>query len=76
VLDDPLEPPQRLGLVAPSRRDGLLVHLSETLPLSAAELARKLGLGFAETLARLTALELEGSAARRGEGYIRKLRRE
>ena len=76
VLDDPLEPPHRLGLLAPSRRDGLLVHLSETLPLTAAELARKLELGFAETLARLTALELEGSAARRGDGYIRKLKRE
>jgi len=76
VLDDPLQPPARLGLAAPARRDGLLAHLSETLPTSAAQLARKLGLGFAEALARLTALELEGSVSRRGDGYIRRIRRE
>ena len=76
VLDDPLRPPARLGLATPARRDGLLAHLSDTLPLSAADLARKLGLGFAEALARLTALELEGSVSRRGDGYIRRIRRE
>ena len=76
VLDDPLRPPRRLGLAPPGRRDGLLAHLSETLPVTAAELARKLGLGFAEALARLTALELEGTAARRGQGYVRRLPRE
>jgi DNA processing protein len=76
VLDDPLRPPVRLGLASPARRDGLLAHLSETLPTSAADLARKLGLGFAEALARLTALELEGSVSRRGDGYIRRIRRE
>jgi DNA processing protein len=76
VLDDPLRPPARLGLAAPARRDGLLAHLSDTLPTSAADLARKLGLGFAEALARLTALELEGSVSRRGDGYIRRMRRE
>jgi len=67
-------PPARLGLASPARRDGLLAHLSETLPISAAELGRKLGLGFAEALARLTALELEGSVSRRGDGYIRRIR--
>jgi DNA processing protein len=76
VLDDPLQPPARLGLAAPARRDGLLVHLSDTLPTTAADLARKLGLGFAEALARLTSLELEGSVSRRGEGYVRRIRRE
>ena len=76
VLDDPLRPPARLGMNAATRRDGLLVHLSDTLPTTAAEVARRLGLGFAEALARLTALELEGSAGRRGEGYIRLIRRE
>ena len=76
VLDDPLRPPARLGLASPARRDGLLAHLSETLPISAAELGRKLGLGFAEALARLTALELEGSVSRRGDGYIRLMKRE
>ena len=76
VLDDPLRPPARLGLASPAGRDGLLAHLSETLPTSAADLARKLGLGFAEALARLTALELEGSVSRRGDGYIRRIRRE
>jgi len=76
VLDDPLRPPARLGLASPTRRDGLLAHLSDTLPTSAADLARKLELGFAEALARLTALELEGSVSRRGDGYIRRIRRE
>jgi DNA processing protein len=76
VLDDPLRPPARLGLAAPARRDGLLTHLSDALPTSAADLARKLGLGFAEALARLTALELEGSVSRVGDGYIRRIRRE
>jgi DNA processing protein len=76
VLDDPLRPPFRLGLASPAGRDGLLAHLSETLPTTAAELARKLGLGFAEALARITALELEGAVTRRGEGYIRRIRRE
>ena len=76
VLDDPLRAPARLGMASPGARDGLLVHLSETLPTTAAEVARKLGLGFAEALARLTALELEGSVSRRGEGYIRRIRRE
>jgi DNA processing protein len=76
VLDDPLRPPARLGLRSQGGRDGLLAHLSDTLPISAAGLARKLGLGFAEALARLTRLELEGSVERRGEGYIRRLRRE
>src|SRR5207248_5128694 len=76
VLDDPLSPPARLGLRSQGGRDGLLAHLSDTLPVTAAGLARKLGLGFAEALARLTALELEGSVVRRGEGYIRRLRRE
>ena len=76
VLDDPLLPPARLGLANPARRDGLLAHLSDTLPMTAADLARKLGLGFAEALSRLTSLELEGSVSRRGEGYIRRIRRE
>ena len=76
VLDDPLRPPARLGAAAPSPRDGILAHLSESTPTTAAELARRLGLGFAEALARLTALELDGSARRRGEGYVRIIRRE
>jgi len=79
VLDDPLRPPGRLGLRTQwgqGGRDGLLAHLSETLPVTAAGLAAKLGLGFAEALARLTALELEGAVTRRGEGYVRRLARE
>jgi DNA processing protein len=76
VLDDPLRPPTRLGLSGRGGRDGLLAHLSETLPTTAAGLSRKLGLGFAEALARLTSLELEGSVERRGDGYIRRIGRE
>ena len=75
VLDDPLRPPRRLGIESPLGTDGLLAHLSDALPLTAAELSRKLGLGFAEALARLTRLELDGSVKRRGEGYIRLPRR-
>ena len=76
VLDDPLQPPARLRLRAGGGRDGLLPHLSDTVPVTAAGLAAKLGLGFAEALARLTRLELEGSVERRGEGYVRRFGRE
>jgi DNA processing protein len=76
VLDDPLRPPARLGLGPPSGgRDGILRHLSDVLPLSAAELSRKLGLPFAEVLGRLTALELEGRVKRQGSAFIRALPR-
>ncbi len=76
VLDDPLRPPARLGTLRERGRDGLVAHLSDTLPISAAGLAAKLGLGFAETLARLTALELSGNVRRRNDGYIREPGRE
>lgn len=76
VLDDPLRPPARLGAPSTHLSDGLLAHLSDTLPVAAAQLAGKLGLGFAETLARLTALELAGSVSRRNEGYVRRSPRE
>jgi len=70
VLDDPLRPPPRLG-PAPPARDGLLAHLTDTLPLSAADLARRLGLPFAEVLGRLTGLELEGAVRQHGAGFVR-----
>jgi len=76
VLDDTLRPPSRRGLSGRGGRDGLLAHLSDTLPVTAAAAAAKLGLGFAEALARLTALELDGSVERRGDGYVRRPRRE
>ncbi|HEX6547780.1 MAG TPA: DNA-processing protein DprA [Candidatus Dormibacteraeota bacterium] len=74
VLDDPLRPPATLGVASPpsGSADALLVHLSEALPLTPAELARKLNLPFGEVLARLTGLELEGRVSRRGEAFIRK----
>src|SRR5579859_2431732 len=53
VLDDPLGPAPGLGLEQPPA-DAILRHLSEVLPLSAAELGRKLRLPFPEVLARLT----------------------
>jgi DNA processing protein len=74
VLDDPLAPPQSLGVVAPSGRDGIVAHLSDVLPLSAAEIARKLQLPVAEVLVRLTALELDGAVRRHHDGYVRALR--
>jgi len=74
VLDDPLAPPQSLGIEAPSGRDGIVAHLSDVLPLSAAEIARKLQLPVAEVLVRLTALELDGAVRRHHDRYVRALR--
>jgi DNA processing protein len=74
VLDDPLAPPKSLGIAPPSGRDGILAHLSDMLPLSAAEIARKLQLPVAEVLVRLTALELDGAVRRHHDGYLRALR--
>jgi len=39
VLDDPLRPPSRLGIRPAMGRDGLLAHLSDTLPQTAGDLA-------------------------------------
>jgi DNA processing protein len=74
VLDDPLGAPRRLGFELPAGRDGILVHLSDVLAVSAAELARKLQLPVAEVLGRLTSLELDGAVRRHGPGYLRALR--
>lgn len=74
VLDDPLGAPERLGFALRPERDGLLAHLSDVLPLSAAEVARKLQLPVSEVLGRLTALELDGAVRRQDAGYIRALR--
>jgi DNA processing protein len=75
VLDDPLRPPPRVGFELGRSRDGIVLHLSETLAVSAAEIARKLQLPIAEVVGRLTSLELEGAVKRHGSGYIRALRR-
>ncbi|HEV3101726.1 MAG TPA: DNA-processing protein DprA [Candidatus Dormibacteraeota bacterium] len=75
VLDDPLGTPRRLGFELPVERDGMLVHLSDVLAVSAAELARKLHLPVAEVIGRLTSLELDGAVRRHGAGYVRALRR-
>ena len=75
VLDDPLGTPPRLGFGLPAGRDGMLVHLSDVLAVSVAELARKLDLPVAEVLGRLTSLELDGAVRRHGTGYVRALRR-
>ena len=75
VLDDPLKAPPRLGIRLGAGRDGMLNHLSDVLALNASEIARKLGLPIAEVLSRLTALELDGAVRRRGDGYVRALRR-
>jgi DNA processing protein len=75
VLDDPLQAPGRLGFELPTERDGILIHLSDVLAVSAAELARKLHLPVAEVLGRLTSLELDGAVRRHGPGYVRALRR-
>ena len=74
VLDDPLRPPRSFGFEPARARDGLLVHLSETMTVNAAELARKLEIPVAEVLGRLTSLELEGAVRRHAGGYLRALR--
>jgi DNA processing protein len=74
VLDDPLGAPKRLGFGLPAERDGILLHLSDVLAVSTAELARKLHLPVAEVLGRLTSLELDGAVRRHGAGYVRALR--
>jgi DNA processing protein len=75
VLDDPLGTPGRLGFELPGERDGILIHLSDVLAVSAAELARKLHLPVAEVIGRLTSLELDGAVRRHGAGYVKALRR-
>jgi DNA processing protein len=75
VLDDPLGAPERLGFSLPAERDGILVHLSDVLAVSASELARKLHLPISEVLGRLTSLELDGAVRRHETGYVRALRR-
>jgi DNA processing protein len=75
VLDDPLTAPKRLGFELPGERDGILIHLSDVLTVSAAELARKLHLPISEVLGRLTSLELDGAVRRHGAGFVRALRR-
>ena len=74
VLDDPLRAPDRLGFALRPERDGLVAHLSDVLPVTAAEIARKLQLPVSEVLGRLTALELDGAVRRQDAGYIRALR--
>jgi DNA processing protein len=73
VLDDPLAPPDRLGLepAAVPGRDGLLRHLSDTYPVDPGDLARRLGLAFSDVVARLSRLELDGVVRRTGAGYLR-----
>jgi DNA processing protein len=75
VLDDPLKAPRRLGFELQGERDGILVHLSDVLAVSASELARKLDLPVAEVLGRLTSLELDGAVRRHEAGFLRALRR-
>jgi DNA processing protein len=75
VLDDPLRPPERVGFQPARGPDGLLVHLSDTLAVDVAELARKVQLPVAEVVGRLTSLELEGAVRRHAGGYVRALRR-
>ena len=74
VLDDPLDAPERLGFALRPERDGIVAHLSDVLPLTAADVARKLQLPVSEVLGRLTALELDGAVRRQDAGFIRALR--
>lgn len=75
VLDDPLRPPGRVGFELGHSRDGIVMHLSEAMAVSATDLARKLQLPIAEVVGRLTSLELEGAVRRHEAGYVRALRK-
>ena len=75
VLDDPLKSPPAAGFELGKPQDGLVLHLSDVLAVSASELARKVQLPVAEVVGRLTSLELQGVVLRRGSGYLRALRR-
>src|SRR5207302_411833 len=77
VLDDPLLPPPSLGVESPRPpgRDGMLRHLSDVLAVEPGQLARRLGLSFAEVMSRLGKLELEGRVSRQGAGYVKVHRR-
>ncbi len=72
VLDDPLGPPEHLGIELPTAgQDPLLVHLTDTLPTDPGALAGKLGLPVQQVLVRLSQAELEGRVRRVGGGYVR-----
>ena len=75
IATAPETPPQSAGFELGRARDGLVLHLSETMAVSALELARKVDLSVAEVVGRLTSLELEGAVRRHGSGYLRALRR-
>lgn len=74
MLDDPLAAPKSLAFGLRAEREGILIHLSDGLAVSAADLARKLHLPIAEVLGRLTSLELDGAVRRQQAGYVRALR--
>ncbi|MBO0706850.1 MAG: DNA-processing protein DprA [Candidatus Dormibacteraeota bacterium] len=72
VLDDPLGPPDHLGVELPSAgQDPLLMHLTDTLPTDPGALAGKLGLPVQQVLVRLSQAELQGRVRRVGGGYVR-----
>jgi DNA processing protein len=76
VLDDPLGPPEQLGIeLQPAGRDPLLVHLTDSLPADPGTLSVKLGLPIQQVLIRLSRAELEGHVVRVGGGYVRVRRR-
>jgi DNA processing protein len=71
VLDDPLRPPSRLGVVVGVSGDGLLRHLVDGVAMDPGRLAVRLGLPVGEVLARLSRLELEGRVMRTNGGYVK-----
>lgn len=73
VVDYSLRPPERLGFARRAERDGLVAHLSDVLPMSADDLARKLQLPAAERLGRLTDLEPDAAVRRQEAGDVRAL---
>lgn len=63
VLDDPLQPPSRLGVeTAPVGLDPLLVHLTDTLPTDPGTLAARLGLPIQQLLVRLSQASSRGES--------------
>jgi DNA processing protein len=71
VLDDPLQPPARLGVEPAHSLLGLLRHLPDGEPREPEQLASRLSLELPDVISRLSKLEMEGRVRRQGAGYVK-----
>lgn len=71
VLDDPLRPPAKLGVVVGVPGDGLVRHLVDGVAMDPGRLAERVGLTVGDVMARLSRLEMEGRVMRTNGGYVK-----